>query len=112
MELHITMSTTYGAVEVTRPGLLKLVQRTVQEPGPGEVRLRVEACGVCHSDSAAGDGIFPDVSYALVTILIDERPDGTHLSYDRMASFLEAYGNEDALNVARELDAKIETLLA
>src|SRR5689334_11803216 len=44
----------------------------------------------------------PDAgSYAPVTILIDERPDGTHLSYDRMASFLEAYGNEDALNVAR-----------
>ena len=55
----------------------------------------------------------PDAgSYAPVTILIDERPDGTHLSYDRMASFLESYGNEDALKVARELDANIETLLA
>ena len=55
----------------------------------------------------------PDAgSYAPVTILIDERPDGTHLSYDRMASFLESYGNEDALKVARELDAKVEALLA
>jgi len=44
--------------------------------------------------------------------LIDERPDGTHLSYDRMASLLESYGNEDALKVARDLDAKIEILLA
>jgi len=51
-------------------------------------------------------------TYAPVTILIDERPDGTHLSYDRMASFLESYGNEDALKVARELDAKVERLLA
>jgi len=46
-----------------------------------------------------------------VTILIDERPDGTHISYDRMASFLESYGNEEALKVARDLDAKVEKLL-
>ena len=50
-------------------------------------------------------------SYAPVTILIDERPDGTHISYDRMASFLESYGNEEALKVARDLDAKVEKLL-
>ena len=55
----------------------------------------------------------PDAgSYAPVTILIDERPDGVHLSYDRMASFLEPYGNAEALEVARELDAKVEALLA
>jgi uncharacterized protein (DUF302 family) len=55
----------------------------------------------------------PDAgSYAPVTILIDERPDGTHISYDRMASFLQSYGNEDALKVARVLDAKVEKLLA
>ncbi len=55
----------------------------------------------------------PDAgSYAPVTILIDERPDGTHLSYDRMTSFLETYGNGEVLVVAKELDAKVETLLA
>jgi uncharacterized protein (DUF302 family) len=55
----------------------------------------------------------PDAgSYAPVTILIDERSDGVHLSYDRMASFLATYQNADALKVARELDAKIEALLA
>jgi len=55
----------------------------------------------------------PDAgSYAPVTILVDERPDGTHVSYDRMTSFLEAYRNEDALRVARDLDAKVEKLLA
>jgi uncharacterized protein (DUF302 family) len=54
----------------------------------------------------------PDAgSYAPVTVLIDERADGVHLSYDRMASFLEPYGNADALAVACELDSKIETLL-
>src|SRR5262249_26716929 len=50
-------------------------------------------------------------SYAPVTILVDERSDGVHLSYDRMASLLAPYGNPDALAVARELDSKIEKLL-
>src|SRR4029078_6646189 len=55
----------------------------------------------------------PDAgAYAPVTILIAERPDGVHLSYDRMTSFLAPYNNAAALNVARELDAKVEALLA
>jgi uncharacterized protein (DUF302 family) len=54
----------------------------------------------------------PDAgSYAPVTVLVDERSDGVHLSYDRMASFLAPYGNHDALEVARDLDKKIEDLL-
>jgi len=54
----------------------------------------------------------PDAgSYAPVTILIEERPDSVHISYDRMASFLAPYQNAAALNVARELDAKVEALL-
>jgi uncharacterized protein (DUF302 family) len=54
----------------------------------------------------------PDVgSYAPVTILVDERPDGVHLSYDKMVSLLAPYGSPDALAVARDLDLKIENLL-
>jgi uncharacterized protein (DUF302 family) len=54
----------------------------------------------------------PDAgSYAPVTVLVDERADGVHLSYDRTASFLAPYGNRDALEVARDLDKKIEDLL-
>ena len=54
----------------------------------------------------------PDAgSYAPVTVLVDERADGVHLSYDRMASLLAPYGNDEALNVARDLDAKVEDLL-
>src|SRR5499427_6431481 len=60
------MSTTYRAIEVTRPGALNLVQRPLPEPGPGQVRLRVEACGVCHSDSTTVDGSFPGISYPRV----------------------------------------------
>ena len=55
----------------------------------------------------------PDAgSYAPVTILIDERSDGVHISYDRMASLLAPYENAEALSVARDLDAKVEALLS
>lgn len=54
----------------------------------------------------------PDAgSYAPVTILIDQRSDGVHVSYDRMSSFLRVYGSERASQVARDLDVKIETLI-
>ena len=40
------------AVQVEKPGSpLELVERPVPEPGPGKVRIKVEACGICHSDS-------------------------------------------------------------
>src|SRR5438128_8663572 len=55
----------------------------------------------------------PDAgSYAPVTVLVDERVDGVHLSYDRMASFLAPYNNSEALKVARDLDKKVEALLS
>jgi D-arabinose 1-dehydrogenase-like Zn-dependent alcohol dehydrogenase len=45
---------------------LELVSRDVPEPKVGEVRVKVEACGVCHSDSVTLDGLFPIVSYPRV----------------------------------------------
>ena len=54
----------------------------------------------------------PDAaSYAPATILVDERADGVHLTYDSMESFLAPYGSEAALAVARDLDAKVAELL-
>jgi uncharacterized protein (DUF302 family) len=54
----------------------------------------------------------PDAaSYVPLTILVDERADGVHLTYDSMVSFLAPYGSEAALAVARDLDAKVEDLL-
>jgi propanol-preferring alcohol dehydrogenase len=50
---------TYRAVQATRPGHLELVQRELTEPPPGKVRIRVEACGVCHSDAGTIEGQFP-----------------------------------------------------
>jgi len=55
----------------------------------------------------------PDAgSYAPVTVLVDERSDGVHISYDRMASLLAPYRNSEALTVSRDLDKKVETLLS
>jgi hypothetical protein len=54
----------------------------------------------------------PDAaSYAPVTILVSERPDGVHLSFDSLASLIAPYGDEAALAVAMDLDAKVEVLL-
>ena len=55
----------------------------------------------------------PDAgSYAPATVLVDERADGVHLSYDRMATLLAPYKNLEALKVARDLDEKVEALLS
>lgn len=54
----------------------------------------------------------PDAgSYAPVTILVYEREDGVHVSYDLMASYLADCGSEKALGVAKDLDAKVIRLL-
>ena len=51
------------AMQVTRAGSLELVERDLPEPGPGEVRVRVEACGVCHSDSFTVEGQWPGLEF-------------------------------------------------
>ena len=53
------MGSTYMAVEVPAPGAFRVVERTISEPAAGQVRIRVEACGVCHSDSGTVEGLFP-----------------------------------------------------
>jgi alcohol dehydrogenase, propanol-preferring len=50
---------TYRAVQAVAPGRLELVRKPIRDPGPGEVRIRIEACGVCHSDSATVEGVLP-----------------------------------------------------
>jgi D-arabinose 1-dehydrogenase-like Zn-dependent alcohol dehydrogenase len=58
---------TMRAVQVTRQnGPLELVEREIPEPGPGQVRIRVEACGICHSDSFTKEGTFPGITYPRV----------------------------------------------
>jgi alcohol dehydrogenase, propanol-preferring len=53
------MNATYRAIELSGPGKFSEVRKPLLDPGPNQVRVRVEACGVCHSDSATVDGLFP-----------------------------------------------------
>ena len=53
------MKSTYKAVEVSAPGNLRVVERPISEPGPGQVRIRVEACGICHTDATTITGMYP-----------------------------------------------------
>lgn len=56
----------YRAVQVTTPGQLELAYRQQVGPPPGRVRVRVEACGICHSDALTVEGILPGIVYPRV----------------------------------------------
>jgi alcohol dehydrogenase, propanol-preferring len=60
------MKGTYRAIEVTKPGVFTEVSRPLQDPGPNQVRIRVEACGVCHTDSLLVNGELPNLTYPRV----------------------------------------------
>jgi D-arabinose 1-dehydrogenase-like Zn-dependent alcohol dehydrogenase len=54
-------------VQITRPnGPLEIVEREITEPAAGSVRIKVEACGVCHSDSFTKEGTWPGIQYPRV----------------------------------------------
>src|SRR5437660_9899268 len=76
------MAKTMRAVQVPRAGgPLELVDRDIPEPQPGWVRVKVDACGVCHSDSLINEGLWPGIQYPRVqghevigvVDLVDER---------------------------------------
>jgi len=55
------------AVEVAHAGgPLEIVEREIPEPEPGTVRIKVQACGICHSDTVTKDGLFPGIQYPRV----------------------------------------------
>src|ERR1700693_408057 len=61
------MSTRMKAVQVTKPGGdFELVEREIPEPGPGQVRVKIEACGICHSDMVVKEGLWPGLKYPRV----------------------------------------------
>jgi len=74
------MSGKYRAVEATSPGVLRLVERRVPEPGPGQVRLRVQAAGICHTDALIIEGHWPNVPYP-------------HVPGHEIAGFIDAVGD-------------------
>jgi D-arabinose 1-dehydrogenase-like Zn-dependent alcohol dehydrogenase len=53
--------------QVSSPkGPFEIVERPIPEPGDGTVRIKVQACGICHSDSVTKDGMFPGIQYPRV----------------------------------------------
>ncbi len=55
------------AVQVPKPGAaFEIVEREIPEPGPEQVRVRVQACGICHSDVITKEGVFPWITYPRV----------------------------------------------
>ncbi len=55
------------AVQVERPnGPFQLIEKDIPEPGPGSVRIKVQACGICHSDTFVKEGTFPGITYPRV----------------------------------------------
>jgi alcohol dehydrogenase/propanol-preferring alcohol dehydrogenase len=55
------------AIQIAKKGApLELVERELPQPGRGEVRVKVQACGVCHSDTVAKEGLFPSIPYPIV----------------------------------------------
>jgi len=58
---------TMRAVQVSRPGgPFEIVERPIPDPPAGSVRIKVQACGICHSDSLTKEGLFPGISYPRV----------------------------------------------
>lgn len=58
---------TMKAAQIGKPGEgFQIVEREIPEPGPGEVRIRVRACGVCHSDALVVEGSWPGLPYPRV----------------------------------------------
>ena len=97
-----------GFMEFARFNLGLILQK---EQGPSAPKIQRIVFGNPLIMKQMAEHVHDAASYAPVTVLIDEREDGVHLSYDRMASYLAAYGNLAALEVARELDLKVEHLL-
>ena len=74
--------TTMKLAQITRPGGdFQIVEREIPEPGAGQVRIKVQACGVCHSDAFTKEGQWPGIQYPRVpghevVGIIDEAGDG------------------------------------
>ena len=61
------MTTKMKAAQISNPrGDWELIERDVPDPSTGEVRVKIEACGICHSDSLVKEGLWPGLQYPRV----------------------------------------------
>jgi len=62
----VAVGTMKVAQIATRGGGFQIVEREIPKPGPGQVRIKVQACGVCHSDELTKEGLWPGIEYPRV----------------------------------------------
>ena len=62
MATAVAVKTMKSAQATGTKGLLEIVEREIPEPGAGEVRIKVQACGVCHSDAVVIEGAWPGIA--------------------------------------------------
>ena len=97
-----------GLMEFMRLDVGVVLAKAHPERKPQSIRLIIGNPLIMESMAR----LVPDAaSYAPVTVLIDRRPDGVHLSYDEMASLLAPYGNAEAVEIAGDLDIKVRRML-
>src|SRR5207249_8336169 len=60
------MSTMRVVQVIRQNGPLEIIERAVPDPAAGQVRIKVQACGICHSDTLTKDGTFPGIQYPRV----------------------------------------------
>ena len=64
------MSTKMKAAQIGKAGGdWELIERAIPEPGAGQVRVRVEACGICHSDVLVKEGLWPGLQYPVYQVM-------------------------------------------
>jgi D-arabinose 1-dehydrogenase-like Zn-dependent alcohol dehydrogenase len=57
------------AVQVPKAGAdFEIVEREIPQPGAGQVRIHVQACGICHSDVITKEGLFPGITFPSVSV--------------------------------------------
>ena len=97
-----------GLMEFMRFDVGAVLAKAHPERNPKSIRLIIGNPLIMESMAR----LVPDAaSYAPVTVLIDRRSDGVHLSYDEMASLLAPYGNAEAVEIAGDLDIKVRRML-
>jgi D-arabinose 1-dehydrogenase-like Zn-dependent alcohol dehydrogenase len=60
------VANSYKAIEVAAPGKFRIVERPIPKPAEAQVLIRVEACGICHTDSLTVEGQFPGLAFPRV----------------------------------------------
>ena len=96
-------------MEFTRFDIGMVLGKGRPDPHPRSIRLLIGNPVTMRSMAE----LVPDAgAYAPITVLIDERQDGVHVSYDRISSSIASYGNVKADAIARHLDSTVEAILA